>query len=159
MRFCINQVGLYYAWLGLYTQSLIFPSIAGLLIFLWNWTTVEPMDEIYDFFCDAPDNATMFCRDCASSVSCHSTFEVVNVLFWTNIFYWAYWTIFVNDLSAWYTCRHTFYLHDSEICPLTRIYYVHKKYKKKIQTVTFSGVPIHQAFNIVQAGRYQCRFW
>nr|XP_023683039.1 anoctamin-1-like [Paramormyrops kingsleyae]XP_023683040.1 anoctamin-1-like [Paramormyrops kingsleyae]XP_023683041.1 anoctamin-1-like [Paramormyrops kingsleyae]XP_023683042.1 anoctamin-1-like [Paramormyrops kingsleyae]XP_023683043.1 anoctamin-1-like [Paramormyrops kingsleyae] len=53
-----DKIGLYFAWLGLYTQMLIFASVVGVLVFLYGCITVDhdiPSMEI----CDKRNNITM----------------------------------------------------------------------------------------------------
>lgn len=36
-----EKIGLYFAWLGLYTQLLIPASVVGIIVFFYGWATVE----------------------------------------------------------------------------------------------------------------------
>ncbi|XP_051544789.1 anoctamin-1-like isoform X2 [Myxocyprinus asiaticus] len=53
-----EKIGLYFAWLGLYTQLLIPASVVGIIVFFYGWATVEtniPSQEM----CDEDQNFTM----------------------------------------------------------------------------------------------------
>ena len=36
-----EKIGLYFAWLGVYTQMLIPASVVGIIVFLYGWATVD----------------------------------------------------------------------------------------------------------------------
>ena len=36
-----EKIGLYFAWLGVYTQMLIPASMVGIIVFLYGWATVD----------------------------------------------------------------------------------------------------------------------
>lgn len=40
-RYFGEKIGLYFAWLGLYTQLLIPASVVGIIVFFYGWATVE----------------------------------------------------------------------------------------------------------------------
>ncbi|XP_029104868.1 anoctamin-1-like isoform X2 [Scleropages formosus] len=62
-----EKIGLYFAWLGLYTQMLIFAAIVGVLVFLYGCITVD--DDIPSMeICDKRNNITM-CPLCDKSCS------------------------------------------------------------------------------------------
>uniref|UniRef100_A0A8C1JIG4 Anoctamin n=2 Tax=Cyprinus carpio TaxID=7962 RepID=A0A8C1JIG4_CYPCA len=53
-----EKIGLYFAWLGVYTQLLIPASVVGIIVFFYGWATVEtniPSQEM----CDEDQNFTM----------------------------------------------------------------------------------------------------
>ncbi|XP_009298253.1 anoctamin-2b isoform X2 [Danio rerio] len=53
-----EKIGLYFAWLGVYTQLLIPASVVGIIVFFYGWATVEtnvPSQEM----CDETQNFTM----------------------------------------------------------------------------------------------------
>ncbi|KAK2848454.1 hypothetical protein Q7C36_010136 [Tachysurus vachellii] len=57
-RYFGEKIGLYFAWLGVYTQLLIPASVMGIVVFLYGWMTVEtnvPSQEM----CDKRLNFTM----------------------------------------------------------------------------------------------------
>ncbi|KAA0720764.1 Anoctamin-2 [Triplophysa tibetana] len=57
-RYFGEKIGLYFAWLGLYTQLLIPASVVGIIVFFYGWATVEtnvPSQEM----CDENQNFTM----------------------------------------------------------------------------------------------------
>nr|XP_058924176.1 anoctamin-1 isoform X8 [Kogia breviceps] len=62
-----EKIGLYFAWLGVYTQMLIPASIVGIIVFLYGWATVDediPSMEM----CDQRHNITM-CPLCDKTCS------------------------------------------------------------------------------------------
>uniref|UniRef100_A0A8C2Y306 Anoctamin n=1 Tax=Capra hircus TaxID=9925 RepID=A0A8C2Y306_CAPHI len=53
-----EKIGLYFAWLGVYTQMLIPASVVGIIVFLYGWATVD--DNIPSMeMCDQRHNITM----------------------------------------------------------------------------------------------------
>lgn len=36
-----EKIGLYFAWLGVYTQLLVPASVVGIIVFFYGWATVE----------------------------------------------------------------------------------------------------------------------
>uniref|UniRef100_A0A4X1SIY7 Anoctamin n=2 Tax=Sus scrofa TaxID=9823 RepID=A0A4X1SIY7_PIG len=62
-----EKIGLYFAWLGVYTQMLIPASVVGIIVFLYGWATVDgniPSMEM----CDQRHNITM-CPLCDKTCS------------------------------------------------------------------------------------------
>lgn len=41
-----DKIGLYFCWLGFYTQSLVFPAIVGLLCFIYGISSMNSDDNI-----------------------------------------------------------------------------------------------------------------
>nr|XP_025142653.1 anoctamin-1 [Bubalus bubalis] len=62
-----EKIGLYFAWLGVYTQMLIPASVVGIIVFLYGWATVD--DNIPSMeMCDQRHNITM-CPLCDKTCS------------------------------------------------------------------------------------------
>ncbi|XP_076971539.1 anoctamin-1 isoform X1 [Tamandua tetradactyla] len=62
-----EKIGLYFAWLGVYTQMLIPASVVGIIVFLYGWVTVD--DDIPSMeMCDQRHNITM-CPLCDKTCS------------------------------------------------------------------------------------------
>ncbi|ETE69381.1 Anoctamin-1, partial [Ophiophagus hannah] len=62
-----EKIGLYFAWLGVYTQMLIPASIVGIIVFLYGCATVDENIPSMEM-CDQRNNITM-CPLCDSTCS------------------------------------------------------------------------------------------
>ena len=57
------KIGLYFAWLGFFTTMLIFPSIAGMIVFLYGFLKIGD-DEISRDVCEGAMSDTVMCPVC-----------------------------------------------------------------------------------------------
>ena len=57
------KIGLYFAWLGFFTTMLIFPSIAGLVVFIYGLLKIGD-DEISRDICEGEMSETVMCPVC-----------------------------------------------------------------------------------------------
>ena len=57
------KIGLYFAWLGFFTTMLIFPSIAGLVVFIYGLLKIGD-DEISHDICGGAMSDTVMCPVC-----------------------------------------------------------------------------------------------
>ncbi|KAM9080297.1 anoctamin-1 isoform 7-T7 [Megaptera novaeangliae] len=62
-----EKIGLYFAWLGVYTQMLIPASVVGIIVFLYGWATVDENIPSMEM-CDQRHNITM-CPLCDKTCS------------------------------------------------------------------------------------------
>ena len=57
------KIGLYFAWLGFFTTMLIFPSIAGLIVFIYGLLKIGD-DQISRDICGGPMSEAVMCPVC-----------------------------------------------------------------------------------------------
>ncbi len=83
----VSQVGMYFAWLGFYTQMLILPSIFGIITMLIGALNAVFLSEVTIDYCydEYVKNVTI-CRAC-SSVACPFKRVLEKLINWITAMY------------------------------------------------------------------------
>lgn len=96
-----EKIGLYFAWLGYYTYSLVLPSFVGLIVFLYGLLSMGT-DAISQESCDENNNFTM-CPLCNKFCSYWSLDQICYTIRATHLFDNGATVFFAIFMSLWAT--------------------------------------------------------